>query len=126
MLKEYPYNENLKIVSDWAHFLENWYFKKCSYQAINTIVAVYYTDGISFTNGDLLKKERKEVFSELFGSTSKLPHIKETAEEKKERINDDIAFKLKKALKMKPVSRDWKILRTGFKFLWKDLSIKSK
>ena len=145
LLKEHPYNENLKIVSDWAHFLENWYFKKCSYQAINTIVAVYYTDGISFTNGDLLKKERKEVFTELFGSTSKLPHIKgpqtwktkdgrtlkdvensETAEEKKERINDDFAFKLKKALKMKPVSRDWKILRTGFKFLWKDLAIKSK
>lgn len=49
LLKEHPYNENLKIVSDWAHFLENWYFKKCSYQAINTIVAVYYTDGISFT-----------------------------------------------------------------------------
>ncbi len=45
---------------------------------------------------DLLKKEEKKVFSELFGSIRKLPDIKETAEEKKERINDDFAFKLKK------------------------------
>ena len=121
LLKEHPYDENLKIAADWAHFLENWYFNKCSYRAGSTIISVYYADGISFQNSKLLKEERMLVLKNFFNSS--LPHPKESKEIKRERINDDFIFKLKRAMKLKPIERDWKILRNGFKFLWKDLFI---
>lgn len=58
LLKEHPYNENLKSYQIGHTFWKTG-IQKCSYQAINSIVAVYYTDGISFTNGDLLKRKEK-------------------------------------------------------------------
>ena len=121
LLKDQPYDENLRIVSDWAHFFESWCLKKCSYKALNTIVSVYYTDGLSSVNKQLLKEERKEVLAHLLSNRKDLPKDEESKEAKRERIDEDFAFKMRRATEMKPIARDWKAIRNGFKFLWKDL-----
>lgn len=121
LLKDRPYDENLRIVSDWAHFFESWCFKNCSYKAISPIISVYYTDGISSINTKLLKKERQNVLNHLLNTQNNIPKDEESKEAKRERINDDFAFKMRRATEMKPISRDWKAIRNGFKFLWKDL-----
>lgn len=119
LLKEHPYNENIKIVADWAHFFECWYFEKCSYKAIDTIVSIYYWDGISSVNFELAEKERQQVLEHFFAKKA-LPKIKETKEERSEHITKTLAFKIRKAMLLKPLARDWKITRNGLKALWKD------
>ena len=123
LLKQYPYDENLKIIADWEQFFENWYFRKCSYKAINTIISAYYMDGVSSINVELTKQERETVFNALFADKTKLPKTKETKELKQERITAELLFKLRRAMRKKPLARDWKILRNSFRILWKDLFI---
>ena len=86
-------------------------------------MAAYYLDGFSAQNENLMKEERKRVIDSLFNGKKKLPHIVETKEEKRERLTDNLRFKLRKAMKKEPLSRDWKVLRNGFKFFFKDLFI---
>ena len=47
----------------------------------------------------------------------------ETTQEKRDRLTDNLKFKLRNAMKKKPLSRDWKVMRNGFKFFFKDLFI---
>lgn len=121
LLREHPYDETLKIVADWAHFLEWWTKGECSYKALTTIVATYYLDGYSAQNVDLLNKERTQVITRLFGSVDKMPVSKETKEQKRERMDDKLQFKLRNAMRMKPLQRDLKIMRNGLKFFFRDL-----
>ena len=120
LLKEYPYDEKLKIVADWAHFLELWYNKKCTYKAIESIISVFYHDGISLAQIDLLREEQKQVSTRVLGDKAN-QIIPMTKEEKREWITERVAFKLESAMKKKPISRDLKIIRNGVKFLFKDL-----
>lgn len=119
LLQEHPYNEKLKIVSDWANILECWYFYNSTYKPLSSIISTYYRDGLSSLNEELLSKERLQVIKDLFGT--KLPNEKISKEEKRERINDEFNYKLRRAMVLKPIARDWKIIRNGFKFLWRDL-----
>lgn len=120
LLKRHPYSEQLKIVSDWAHFFELWYHKECTYKAIDTISSVYYIDGISSVQINLLNEERKQVISQIIGDKVDLLRPR-TQEEKREWITSRLEFKLRSAMKKKPLSRDWKVIRNGFKFFFKDL-----
>ena len=123
LLKSHPYNEDLKIVADWEHFLKCWYLNNCSYKALQTVVAAYYLDGFSAQNENLLKEERKRVIDAIFEGNKNIPHIVETKQEKRDRLTDNLKFKLRNAMKKKPLSRDWKVMRNGFKFFFKDLFI---
>ena len=122
LLKKYPYDEQLKIVSDWAHFFELWYNKKCTYKTLDSIISVFYFDGVSVAQMDLLLEEKKLVANRVLGD--KANKVKpETIEEKREWITSRLEFKLKSAMKKKPLSRDWKVIRNGVKFFFKDLFI---
>lgn len=119
LLQEHPYNEKLKIVSDWANILESWCFYNSTYKPLSPIISAYYRDGLSSLNEELLSKERLQVIKDLFGEN--LPHEKISKEEKRERLDDEFNFKLRRAIALGPIARDWKIIRNGFKFLWRDL-----
>ena len=123
LLKSHPYNEDLKIVADWEHFLKCWYLNNCSYKALQTVVAAYYLDGFSAQNVNLLKVDRKCVIDAIFEGNKNIPHIVETKQEKRDRLTDNLKCKLRNAMKKKPLSRDWKVMRNGFKFFFKDLFI---
>lgn len=120
LLKEHPYDEELKIISDWSHFFELWHNKKCTYKAMEYIISVFYFDGISFAQRDTINEEKKLVINRILGDKADLI-IPRTQEEKREWITDRLKFKLESAMKKSPLSRDWKLIRNGIKFFIKDL-----
>lgn len=66
LLKRYPYDENLKIVSDWKFFLEAIILKNCSVKYIDEFISEFDTTGVSTSNPGLMWKEKELVLSELF------------------------------------------------------------
>lgn len=62
---KYLYNENLKIVSDWEFFLMSLIFNNASYCKIPFTISEYDMNGISSTNADLYKEERKTVLLKM-------------------------------------------------------------
>ena len=65
LLNKNPYDENLKIVSDWKFFFQELIFNNVSYRRIDTIIADFDTNGVSMNNQDKLKKERDEELKRL-------------------------------------------------------------
>ena len=64
--KQYPYNEDLKIVSDWEFFLKTLILNNGSYRKINKIISFFDFNGISSSNQELHQKERKFIILNLF------------------------------------------------------------
>lgn len=62
------YDEKLSIVSDWKFFLNSVCKYNCTYLKINSILSIYYLDGISSKseNSDLVASERKKVLYQSF------------------------------------------------------------
>lgn len=70
-LQKYPYDENLKIVSDWKFWVETIILDKARVRIIDTIVGEQDMTGIS-TDGryhDLMSQEREQVMNALFSPT---------------------------------------------------------
>lgn len=66
LLRRIPYDENLRIVSDWKFFLEAIIFNNCSIRYVDEFVAMFDTTGVSTSNPDKMWKEKEQVLSELF------------------------------------------------------------
>lgn len=58
------FDVDLKIVSDWKFFILALFKYNCTYVKIDTIVATFYSDGISSTND--YSSERHQVLNECF------------------------------------------------------------
>ena len=115
ILKESPYNENNKIVSDWEKFFREWLFHDRSYIPMDITVAYYHMDGISSTDEETSLKEKWDVINALIP-----PSTLEKLRPRKEEELTPLEKKIKKAMSMPPVSRDLKLLRNAFKFFCKD------
>ena len=61
LLQLYPYNEDLKIVSDWEFWIKALIVANCSHTFDNTIIAKIDLTGISITNNAGRETERQEV-----------------------------------------------------------------
>ena len=66
LLRRIPYDENLKIVSDWKFFLEAIVVDNCSIRYIDEFIAIFDTTGISTSNPDKVWKEKVQVLSAQF------------------------------------------------------------
>ena len=66
LLIKHPYDENLRIVSDWKFFVEALILDNCSYRTIDAVIAEFDCNGLSSKNRDLCDQEREVVFKELF------------------------------------------------------------
>ena len=66
LLVRHPYDEDLRIVSDWKFFVEALVLDNCSYRTINKEIAEFDCNGLSSKNRDLCDQERESVFKELF------------------------------------------------------------
>lgn len=113
ILKENPYNENHKIVSDWEKLFEEWLLHNRSYVPLDIIVSRYHLDGISSSNMELLQKEKQEVIDRLIPKEI----------QNKFRLTKDLSpleLKIKKAMSKPPIPRDLKLLRNAFKYLIRD------
>lgn len=65
LLIDTPYDENLKIVSDWKFFLKKIIFENASFRSIPVNVARYEGMGVSAKELQLQEAERQQVLAEL-------------------------------------------------------------
>ena len=68
LLKKRGYREDLKIVSDWEQQLYELVFHDATYMPIPFIISEFSEDGISSTNKECVKQERKQVYEEYFSN----------------------------------------------------------
>ena len=66
LLRKYPYDENLKISSDWKFFVQVLILDNRSIRYLNSYVARYDIDGISASNPVLMRKEKDDVLAVFF------------------------------------------------------------
>lgn len=64
-LLKYPYDENLKIVSDWKFFIQALILDNAPYKLIDNIITDFDCEGVSGTNLTLVHSEREKVLREL-------------------------------------------------------------
>lgn len=64
LLRKTPYDEELKIVSDWKFFLESIVFNNCSIRYVDEKIAYFDTTGISTSNPKQMWAEKYKVLSE--------------------------------------------------------------
>ena len=74
-LRNNPYDETFKIVSDWKFFVEELIVKNAPYKFIDDIITDFDCEGISATNKALVDKERETVLGELFPERVILDYI---------------------------------------------------
>ena len=61
LLKQHPYDENYKIISDWKFFIEA-YRNGCTYKHMPFIVSVYDCSGFSYQNSSLMQQEKNDYY----------------------------------------------------------------
>lgn len=66
LFDKYKYDESLKINSDWKFFIQKIVLENASVQILPLTVSNYDNDGLSSNNKELLLRERKQVFDQLF------------------------------------------------------------
>ena len=66
LLQKYPYDEELKIVSDWKFFIQSIIIDNCSFKYIDIIVAKYDNNGVSSRNQMKMREEKEMVLRQLF------------------------------------------------------------
>lgn len=66
LFEKEQYREDLKIVSDWAFYLQKIIIEECSFQSINTCIADFDDTGVSCSGGQEGWIERKYVLKEKF------------------------------------------------------------
>ena len=66
LLKETPYDENLRLASDWKFFVEKIIFDNCSYRFVDIPIVTFEGNGASTKNMSLYEKERQQLLEELF------------------------------------------------------------
>ena len=66
LLVKHPYDERMRIISDWKFFVEALILDNCSYRTIENVIAEFDCNGLSSKNRDLCDQEREIAFKELF------------------------------------------------------------
>ena len=62
--KKYPFDETLKISSDWKFFLQTIIFDNCNVRFTNIPVAIYDTNGISSNSPHAMRTEKDRILSD--------------------------------------------------------------
>jgi len=78
LLKNYMYDETLRMVSDWKFWLQAICIDHATYEAINTDVCCFDMGGLTYKQKDLGERERDVVIKSLF-SESEIISIKKQA-----------------------------------------------
>lgn len=69
LLKERPYREDLKIVSDWEQMFYELIIKNRTYKKIDLYICKFAQGGVSSGKPELREQERKKVLDEHFSET---------------------------------------------------------
>ncbi|WP_051651908.1 glycosyltransferase family 2 protein [Prevotella sp. P6B1] len=66
VIRQYGYREDFKLISDWIFFYEALIRNDATYQHISLPLSVFYTDGISSRNKNLIKEEGRRYSASIF------------------------------------------------------------
>ncbi len=66
LLRKYPYDEELKISSDWKFFVQVLILDNCSVSFVDEYVARYDLNGLSSRNPELMRKEKDDYLKSIF------------------------------------------------------------
>ena len=66
LLRKYPYDENLRISSDWKFFVQSMILDNCSVRFVDEYVAQYDLNGLSSDNPQLMKQEKETILNDIF------------------------------------------------------------
>ena len=66
LLRKYPYDESLRISSDWKFFVQTLILDNCPIRYLDEFIARYDTEGLSSSNPELMRQEKEKVMSSLF------------------------------------------------------------
>ena len=66
LLRMYPYDESLKIVSDWKFYVQTIILHNCSVRYVDEMVARFDMDGVSTSHPEAMWKEKEQVLLEMF------------------------------------------------------------
>lgn len=66
LLLEYPYDENLRYVSDWKFWIQTLVFADFTYKSIDTIISIYDWSGMSTVNYIDCDAEKLKVLNDFF------------------------------------------------------------
>lgn len=66
LLRKYPYDETLRISSDWKFFVQTMILDNCHVRFLDEYVAKYDVNGLSSDNPKLMREEKEIVLKELF------------------------------------------------------------
>ena len=66
LLLKTPYDENLRIVSDWKFFVQTLILQNASYRLIDNVITEFDCSGISSMNRSACETERQRALEELF------------------------------------------------------------
>lgn len=119
LLRETPYDENLRIVADWAFLLDHWLMRGCTYRHIGIVVSVFQMGGISTNRRTVARRdeERRAVIDRLLP-----PRVQAAILSSDEHAYDSyVEQRIHRAVALPPVRRDLKLLRNAFRFLLRDL-----
>lgn len=78
LLVKHPYDEKMRIISDWKFFVEALILDSCSYRTIDHVIAEFDCNGLSSKNRDLCDQEREAAFKELFPERVMLDYFRFT------------------------------------------------
>ena len=66
LFKDTPYDEKLRLASDWKFFVEKIIFDNCSYRYVDIPVVIFEGNGASTKSMTLYEKERQQLLRQLF------------------------------------------------------------
>lgn len=78
LLIDMPYDEGLRIVSDWKFFVQAIVLQGCSCRIVDNAISEFDTHGISATNRDLCQQEREIALREFFPPRVLLDYLRFT------------------------------------------------
>lgn len=77
LLKQTPYDESLRIVSDWKFFLQVIIQQNASYRFLDLLIADFAPAGLSAQNRELAQQERSLVLNSMFSDRILLDYIQQ-------------------------------------------------
>lgn len=66
LLRKYPYDESLRISSDWKFFVQTMIIDNCIVRFIDEFIAKYDLNGFSSENPQLMREEKEIILKEFF------------------------------------------------------------
>lgn len=108
LLLECPYDEDLRLVSDWKFWLKTIVLGGKSYRSIDVDISIFNHDGATFNSYGLGKKERLQVLEELLPVAVRMGYDRTVATNMVAKLWLRIQSKMKKIIKTAEIMKKMK------------------